>query len=94
MDDEFTGCMNLMERMLETPEEFDELLRQFHQIVWNVQRNEEDKAWEVIGDLAYDLDLYEPDPTRRVRDYSFFDRDRALREIEKAKEKLTELMKR
>jgi hypothetical protein len=93
MDDELSRCTKLMERMLESPEEFEELMRQFQQIVWNRQHTREDKAWRVIEDLAYNLDFYEPDPRRRAQDYSFFDKDRALAEIERAKNELTELMK-
>ena len=91
MDEEFSKCTELMDKMLESPEELNELIPQFQEIFWNAAYSEEDKAWEVMGDLAYDLDFYEPDPRRRAQDYSFFDKDTALIEIRKAKDKLKKL---
>ena len=91
MDDDFKKCTTLMDRMLESSEELDELIRNFQGIVWDVAHNDEDKAWRVIRDLAYDLDFYEPDPMRRALDYSFYDKDGALKKITEAKDKLKEL---
>ena len=88
MGDDFSRCTELMDRMLESPEELDELIKNFQQIVWNAVHKEDDKAWSVMRDLGYDLDFYEPDPIRRVQDYSFYDKDRALKEINEAKYKL------
>jgi hypothetical protein len=93
MDDEFDKCLELIDSMLESPKELDWLIRQFQQIVWNVPHDKEDKPWEVLRDLAYDLDFYEPDPIRRAKDYSFYDKDRALTEIKTAKDKLNEVAK-
>ena len=91
MDDEFNRCMELIDVMLESPEKLDESIREFQRIAWNFFDDEKNKAWKIIGDLAYDLDFYEPDPIRRSQDYSFYDKDRALMEIKKAKDKLRKL---
>ena len=91
MDDEFNRCMELIDVKLESPEKLDESIRELQQIAWDFLNGEKNKAWEIIGDLAYDLDFYEPDPIRRSQDYSFYDKDRALMEIKKAKDKLRKL---
>ncbi|HVN22847.1 MAG TPA: hypothetical protein VMT71_02670 [Syntrophorhabdales bacterium] len=84
-------CTELMDRMLESPGELDELIKDFQQIVWSTADDEEGKAWSIMRNLAYDLDLYESDPVRRARDYSFYDSSRALKEIREAKGKLKQL---
>jgi hypothetical protein len=91
MDDEFNRCVELINVMLESPEKLDELIPELQQIVWNFPDDERNKAWEIVGDLAYDLDFYESDPIRRSQDYSFYDKDRAIMEIKKAKDKLRKL---
>ncbi len=94
MDDEFQKCVELIDTMLKSPEELDGLVRQFQQIVWHAPRGEENEGWEVLGDLAYDLDFYEPDPIKRAEDYSFYGKERAVKEIQTARDKLSELTKR
>lgn len=39
---------------------------------------------EVLSELAYDLDFYEPDASARAEDRSYFGDDRALQEIAEA----------
>jgi len=91
MNDDMSRCAELMDRMLDYPEELDELIKNFQQIVLNTADEEEDKAWSIMRDLAYDLDLYEADPMRRARDYAFYDSSGALKKIKEAKDKLKEL---
>ena len=94
MDDEFKKCVELIDAMLRSPAELDTLIGQFQQTVWNAPHGKEDKAWEVLGDLAYDLDFYEPDPVKKAEDYSFYGKERAVEEIQRARDKLIELTKR
>jgi hypothetical protein len=91
MDDEFNRCVELIDVMLESPEKLHELIPELQQIAWNFPDDERNEAWKIIGDLAYDLDFYESDPARRSKDYSFYDKDRAIIEIKKARERLRKL---
>ncbi len=91
MNDDLSRCAELIDRMLASPEELDQLIKDFQQIVWDAAHEEGEKAWSIMKDLAYDLDFYESDPARRARDYSFYDRDRALKEVSEAKRKLKKL---
>jgi hypothetical protein len=43
---------------------------------------------EILGELAYDLDYFQPDPRVRPEDPSFFGEDRALAEISSALERI------
>jgi hypothetical protein len=47
-----------------------------------------DPRWEILYDLAYDLDYYEPDEKARDQNNSFFGAERALSEIREALLKL------
>lgn len=49
-----------------------------------------DTVLEILADLAYDLDFWEPDPAKRREDPSFFGDDRARAEIREAVERLRE----
>ena len=44
--------------------------------------------WEILADLAYDLDFYVSDPSRRREDASYYGEERLIREI---RESLTKL---
>ena len=94
MDDDVKKCIRLMDRMLHSSEEFDDLLRDLQGLVWNAADKGDDIAWGIVRNLVYDLGFYEPDPMRRARDYAFYDKDRALREVKETREKLKELKER
>jgi hypothetical protein len=55
--------------------------------VWNADVAFDRKEEEILGDLAYDLDFYEPDAVKRSEDESFYG-DERLEEI------LSEALKR
>jgi hypothetical protein len=46
------------------------------------------EQWQVVNDLAFDLDYYEPDPEDRGEDASFYGEQRVEDEIKEAIEKL------
>jgi hypothetical protein len=46
---------------------------------------------EVLGDLAWDLDFYEPDERKRAEDASYYGDDRVEQEIRSALRKLFEI---
>jgi hypothetical protein len=91
MDDEFNRCVELINVMIESPERLDELIPEFQQIAWKFPDDGKTKAWDILGDLAYNLDFYESDPIRRSLDHSFYDNDRAITELKKASDTLRKL---
>jgi hypothetical protein len=61
------------------------LVPKIQDMVWNSEISfPSETAEEAAGDLAYDLDYYEPDPRVRAEDSSFFGEDRAVAEIRSA----------
>lgn len=56
----------------------------FQRLVWKEPLAGSCAAQEILRDLAYDLEYYEPDPVARAEDPSFFDDDRAVAEVEAA----------
>lgn len=65
-------------------------VRQFQERVWHpgTQEEREGDAWEVLRELAYDLDFYEPNPLMRRESASFFGDAQAEQEIREALDKL------
>lgn len=50
-----------------------ESIGRFQQVVWNMPAvQNESPAWRILGDLAVDLDYYEPDSRRRKESSSFY----------------------
>jgi hypothetical protein len=72
-------------------------VRQFQALYWDRQMPKTaakaDSQWkeieEVLGDLAYDLDFFEPDPKRREPD--LYGHERLEKEINAALQKLARL---
>ena len=63
-----------------------QLIRDFQQSVWN--SDEEDWAWEILADLATDLDYYEPDPVLRREDPSYYGDNQLEEKLQSALKKL------
>lgn len=55
-------------------------------LVWDHEALPSDNAevWEILRQLAYDLDYFEPDSKLRAHDPSYFGEDRARAEIQTA----------
>jgi hypothetical protein len=48
-------------------------VKEFQDLAWNLPRLEPQGAeWDLLVDLAYDLDYYEPNPRLRREDPTFF----------------------
>ena len=59
------------------------------QAIWSTaEAGEDDVRWEILRDLAYDLDYYQPDERVRAGDTSLYGDERALSEIKEALAKL------
>jgi hypothetical protein len=69
-----------------------ELVRSFQTSVWNSSRpGDEDPVWRILRDLAFDLDFYEADSTRRSQSSTYYGDARLEREIDWALRKLRRL---
>ena len=66
------------------------LVAEFQRQVWDAERPE-DAVWEVLSDLAYDLDFWVPNPEWRKQDLSYYGDERLEAEIRSALEKLDDL---
>ena len=73
---------------LNEPAERVRLISEFQQIIWHSNDLPESSEVEVLRDLAYDLDFYEPDVKLRAEDASFYGDDRIEDEIRAALKKL------
>lgn len=61
-----------------------EKIHKFQDLVWNELRSIEGASAQqegIIGDLAYDLDFFEPDERVRAESTSYFGEERARNEI-------------
>ena len=66
-----------------------QLIAEFQQRVWDAPEDlTATQEWEILRDLAYDLDFYEPDAKVRAEDSSFYGDERVEREIKTALKKL------
>lgn len=61
-----------------------EAIGSLQQLVWKEPLTGSSAVQEILRELAYDLEYYEPDPRARAEDSSFYDDERAIAEIEEA----------
>ncbi len=81
--------IELLIQALLFPTQRKDLIRDFQRLISEDQEEEkEGTASEVFGDLAIDLDFYEPDPTKRSEDPSYYGDERLEEEIRAAFNKL------
>lgn len=64
------------------------LIKEFQEIVWNDDSNSDNPAFDILCELAYDLDFYEPDEKIRKEDSSYYGDERLQQEIVFALNKL------
>ena len=71
------------------PEQRQQLIAEFQKTVWDApEDHSESWEWEILRDLAHDLDYYEPDANKRAEDLSYINDEQVLVEIKSALEKL------
>ena len=56
----------------------------FQRIVWDEKFECSEPESEILCDLAYDLDYFEPNPEWKAQDPSYYGEERAVQEIESA----------
>lgn len=74
------------------PAKLPEAISAFQTMVWNSEEWEShysNDAAEVLRELAYDLDFYEPDAAMRAEDASYYGTERAIDQITAALKKIT-----
>jgi len=76
--------VKLMREMVRDRRALPEAIASLQQLVWKEPLTGSSAAQEILRELAYDLEYYEPDPRARAEDSSFYDDDRAVAEIEEA----------
>jgi hypothetical protein len=82
----------LLARILREPLTRKATVKQFQSLVWQGQERSIDKdTYNVLADLAYDLDFYEPDPVLRKEDATYYGQERLEREVKAALRRLADL---
>ena len=81
--------IELLVQALLLPELRSDLISDFQRLVWEDPEEEKEGTMsEVFGDLAIDLDYYEPDPGKRSEHPSYYGDERLEVEIRAALNKL------
>ena len=82
--------IELLNEALAHPGRRQESIEKFQASMWKKPPYTAPAAWiqEILGDLAYDLDFYEPDLESRQEDPSYFGDDQAEEKIRSALLKL------
>lgn len=86
--------VNLLERALSEPVGRVDAIRRFQKAIFegSVPVNDVSaEEWQILHDLAYDLDYYEPDVRYRAEDPAFYGDERLEVELRQALEKLSDL---
>jgi hypothetical protein len=77
--------MELLEKILRDKANRKQLIKEFQELIWS-----DDKADEILSELALDLDYYEPNEEWRKQDPSYYGDDRLEEEIKSALKRIEE----
>jgi len=93
-----TKLIPLLQSALTEPSKREDAISQFQNAVLGCPEpvhlipetlgSRKDAIWEILGDLAWDLDFYEENPSWRRQDPSYYGEERLAQEILDAFEKL------
>jgi hypothetical protein len=75
--------MKILEQILNDRQNRQSLIKQFQEQIWNNERSS-----EILSELAYDMDFYEPNGALRIGEPNYYDDERLEEEIRNAIEKL------
>ena len=85
----------LLEKILIDRENREDLINYFQNKIFNINLNKDPNfnkdKFEILNELAYDLDFYEHNPELRKEDPSYYGEDRLNVEIKKALIKINKL---
>jgi hypothetical protein len=88
------AVLALLTEALHKPPARNEAIKQFQTTVWEWRTPPigiGQQACDILWDLAYDLDFFEPDPIRRIEDTSYYGHERLEQEIRTALRRLADL---
>ena len=77
-------AVKLMQEIVQERRALPEAIASLQQLVWNGELTGSSAVQEILRELAYDLEYYQPDPQVRAEDTSLYDEERAIAEIEEA----------
>ncbi len=77
--------MEILEQILQDKQNREVLIKEFQELIWN-----DENANEILSELAYDLDFYEPNEKHRKENPSYYGDDRLEEEIKSTIQKLQE----
>lgn len=81
--------INKLKQIIESNDlEREKLIKELQEEVWNVESSSNNPASEILSELAYDLDFYEPNEKLRSEDFSYYGDERLREEIASALKKL------
>lgn len=80
----------LLLKILFEKEERDNYIKQFQNLVWDL--NDESEATKILKEIAYDLDYYESNTTYRLEENTLYDEKRLEKEIDFALERLKKIL--
>jgi len=87
--------LELLVRALRDPLSRKDTVRKFQLGFWGSQQSLKgsigDDVYDLLADLAYDLDFFEADPIVRAGDCSYYGHERLEREIETALRRLSQV---
>ena len=76
--------ITVLSSALHRPDDRRQLINKFQQMVWDAPEDLSGSwEWDILRDLAYDLDLYETDISARFEDASYYG-DERLEEVIRA----------
>lgn len=83
----------LLDEALRDPLSREKSVGAFQRLVWDSPKQNAigREAFEILADLAYDLDFFEPDPVVRMTDPSYYGNERLESEIKAAFRHLAKL---
>ena len=86
------AMLALLVRAQRDPLNRKEAIKEFQSLVWDSPEFSLGQVgYNVLADLAYDLDFFEPDPAARHEDRSYYGNDRLEEQIGTALQRLAEL---
>lgn len=91
MDASLKKIIELLNKALCEPSNLGARIKDIQDSIWECGSMNE-RIFEILNDLAHDLEYYEADPAVRAEDDSFFDETRAQSEIRGALQKIHDLL--
>ena len=83
--------MEILKQILISKSNRKQLIKEFQNQVWNKHINVSESINNILSELAYDLDYYEPDDILRSQDNSYFGNDKLEQEIQITLKKIADL---